>query len=142
MKAISIHNVTLIYKINFVNIAILFAIGSIFDEAQGNHDLNSYILERKCSRARSLIVLQWTLVGFLLTTSYKSILRSNMMKMEYDITIETIDDVLQSDRTFLVAGFQRALLMTDTREKVKQLTSMKLVDYNVFPKIPPWTNEW
>ena len=64
------------------------------------------------------------------------------MKMEYDITIETIDDVLQSDRTFLVAGFQRALLMTDEREKVKQLTSMKLVDYNVFPKIPPWTNEW
>ena len=64
-----------------------------------------------------------------------------MMKMEYENTIENIHDVLQSDRTFLAAGFQKALLMNDKREKVKQLTSMKLVDYKLFPKIPPWTNE-
>ena len=65
-----------------------------------------------------------------------------MMKMEYENTIETIDDVLQSDRTFLVAGFQKALLMNDKRERVQNLTSMKLKYYNVFPTIPPWTNEW
>ena len=88
-----------------------------------------------------MIVLKWTLVGFLLTTSYKSILRSNMMKMEYENTIETVEDVLQSDRTFLVAGFQKALLMNDKRIRVKPLKSIKLDYYDVFPTIPEWTNE-
>ena len=103
--------------------------------------MNNYISERKCSKARALIVFKWTLVGFLLTTSYKSILLSNMMKMEYENTIETTDDVLQSDRTFLLAGFQKALLMNDKRKGVKPLKSLKLEYYDVFPTIPEWTNE-
>ena len=95
----------------------------MIEEAQGNHDHNNYISERKCARARSLLVLKWTLLGFLLSISYKSVLRAMMMKVDYDDTIETIDDMLQSDRKFLAAGdtYQRFLLMRDPRPKVQQL---------------------
>ena len=95
----------------------------MIEEAQGNQDKNNYISERKCSRARSLLVLKWTLLGFLLSMSYKSVLRAMMMKVDYDDTIETIDDMLQSDRKFLAAGdtYQRVLLMRDRRIKVQQL---------------------
>ena len=110
---------------------ILFVLGAIIDEAQGNHDQNNYISERRCSRARTLIVLKWTVLGFLLTISYKSVLRSMMMNVEYENTIDTIDDVLQSDLIFLVAGNtnQRFRLMGDPRKKVKQLEH-KIEYYN------------
>ena len=46
-----------------------------------------------------------------------------MMKVDYDDTIETIDDMLQSDRKFLAAGdtYQRFHLMRNPRPKVQQL---------------------
>ena len=70
-----------------------------------------------------MLVLKWTLLGFLLSISYKSVLRAMMMNMEYEKTIETIDDVLQSERNFIAWGdtYQRILLMRDPRVKVQQL---------------------
>ena len=76
-----------------------------------------------------MLVLKWTLVGFFLTISYKSVLRAILMKAEYDDTIDTIDDMLQSDRQFIVAGDTglRQLVETDPRAKVKALA--KEVEY-------------
>ena len=104
-------------------LGILFVIGSIIDEAQGNHDQNNYISERKCSRARTLLVLKWAVLGYLLSISYKSVLRAMMMKVEYEDTIETIEDMLRSDRKFMAAGdtYQRFLLMGDPRKTVQKL---------------------
>ena len=83
----------------------------------------------QCSRARSLLVLKWTVLGFLLTISYKSVLRANFMKTEYDDTIDTIDDMLKSDRQFMVAGdtLLKHLLESDPRDKVEILA--KGVEY-------------
>ena len=46
-----------------------------------------------------------------------------MMSTEYDDTIDTIDDMLQSERQFMVAGDTdlRRLVETDPRPKVKTL---------------------
>ena len=111
----------------------------MIEEAQGNHDKNNYISERKCSRARSLLVLKWTVLGFLLTISYKSVLRAMMMKVEYENTIDTIDDMLLSERKFLVAGDTqlRYLVEGDPRMKVKQL--VKQVKYYSHGTIGPNT---
>ena len=93
------------------------------DEAQGNHDKNNFLSERNSSKARSFLVLKWTILGFFLTISYKSVLRVIMMSTEYDDTIDTIDDMLQSERQFMVAGDTRLgqRLETDPRPKVKTL---------------------
>ena len=60
--------------------AILFCIGAVIDEAQED----SYIARRSCSRAREILIMKWMLVGFLMTISYKSVLRVMMMRIEYD----------------------------------------------------------
>ena len=113
---------------------LLFVIGSIIDEAQGNHDQNNYISARKCCRARKILVLKWTVLGFLLTISYKSVLRSMMMKVEYEDTIDTIDDLLESDRILLIAGDSGLKLRFegDPREKVRKLANKtQYVNFNL-----------
>ena len=51
------------------------------------------------------------------------------MKTEYDDTIDTIDDMLKSDRQFMVTGdtLLRLELESDPRDKVKDLA--KRVEY-------------
>ena len=118
-------------------LGVLFSIGSIIDEAQGQHDKNNYTAVSKCSRARSFLVLKWTLLGFFLTISYKSVLRAILMKPEYDDTIDTINDMLQSDRQFVVAADTHIpyLLEGDPRETVKVLAE-KVKYYNHGKKFP------
>ena len=64
-----------------------------------------------------------------------------MMKTEYENTINTIDDVLQSDRKFLVLdhSYQKSLLKIDPREKV-QLLEAEYFKFDNF-RVPEWTNE-
>ena len=79
--------------------------------------------EKKCPIARQLLVMKWSLIGFLLAISYKSVLRTLLMNIEYEDTIDTIDDMLLSGRTFLLARDTplKYILDTDPREKVKLL---------------------
>ena len=60
-----------------------------------------------------------------------------MMSTEYDDTIDTIDDMLQSERQFMVAGDtgMRRLVETDPRPKVKILA--KDIQYYDHGKVPP-----
>ena len=76
-----------------------------------------------------MLVLKWAVVGFMLTMSYKSVLRAMLMTVEYEETIDTIDGMLNSDRKFMLAGDTpiRSMLEGDPREKVKQLA--KVVEY-------------
>ena len=102
----------------------------------------NYLSERKGSKARQLIVLKWTLVGFLLSISYKSVLRALLMKAEYENTIDKIDDMLASPRGLLAAGDTplRYLLETDPRERVQRLA--KTVQYfNYGTGSPQWVYE-
>ena len=109
----------------------MFSLGALIDESLGQHDKNNYLSERKGSNARSLLVLKWTIIGFLMTMSYKSVLRAILMKAEYEDTIDTIDDLLQSDKTFFVGGDTalKDLVENDPREKVQALAK-QLKYYN------------
>ena len=109
-------------------VAFLFCLGSVFEEAQGNHNFNNYLSCRKCSYGRQFLVLKFLLVGFLMACSYKSVLRALLMKVEYDSTVDTIDDLLGSGRTFLVPKDTPLGLMyaTDPRKKVKMLAKQTL----------------
>ena len=106
-----------------VTLGTSFCIGAIIDEAQGAHDEQNYIFKSYSSKARSLVVFKWMMVGFLLTCSYKSVLRAILMKTYYEDTIDTIDDMLDSSRTFMVQSDNLIpwLLASDPRLKVKEL---------------------
>ena len=100
-----------------------FSIGAVIDEAQGAHCDTNYAHKLSSSNARSLIVFKWMVVGFLLTISYKSVLRAMLMKVYYEETIDTIDDMLKSERLPMAAidTIVPTLLASDPREKVKTL---------------------
>ena len=72
-----------------------------------------------------MLVMEWMLFGFLLTISYKSVLRAMMMKHDYMKTIDTLDDMLESKMTLMVPSdvpYFSYLLATDPRKRVKALT--------------------
>ena len=100
-----------------------FSIGAIIDEAQGAHCDTNYAQKISSSNARSLIVFKWIIVGFLLTMSYKSVLRAMLMNVYYEETIDTIDDMLKSERSLMtpIDSSIPALLESDPRGKVKKL---------------------
>ena len=72
--------------------------------------------------------MKFLVLGFLMACSYKSVLRALLMKVEYESTIDTIDDLLESGRTFLVPKDTPLGLMyaTDPRKKVKMLAKQTL----------------
>ena len=113
--------------------AISFSIGTVLDEAQGGHNGNNYVFDRstKCSRARLVLVLMWMIVGVFLTMSYKAVLRSMMMKNDYEETIETLEDLLQSDMKLLVPGdtILRQFVEGDPREVFEKLRKKERVVY-------------
>ena len=109
--------------LNTYSLGISFSIGAIIDEAQGAHCSNNYAIKRSTSYARSLIVFKWMIVGFMLTISYKSVLRAMMINIYYEETIDTIDDMLASERTLWVPSdtILPALLESDPRMEVRDL---------------------
>ena len=46
--------------------------------------------------------MKWLILGFCLTASYKSVLLSNMVNIGYEKGIDSVEDVLQSGKPFLV----------------------------------------
>ena len=92
---------------------------------------HNYVFKQSNSYARSLIVFKWMVVGFLLTTSYKSVLLAMMTNIYYEKTIDTIDDMFSSERILWVpneTGF-RDLMALDPRMKVQELAE-RVVSYH------------
>ena len=66
--------------------------------------------------------MKWMVVGFFFSLSYKSVLRAMMIKVEYEKTMDTIDDMLQSEIPIMMENVFSPLLETDPRKKVKALS--------------------
>ena len=103
----------------------------MIDEALGAHYDKNYALKHSGSNAKKWIIFKWMLVGFLLTISYKSVLRAMLMNVYHENTIDTIDDMLESDRSFLIASDTNTkdLVLLDPRIKVQQLAK-RVVYFN------------
>ena len=87
-----------------------------------NYD-RDYAFQQSESKARTWIVSKWIIVAFFLTISYKSVLLAMLMNIYYENTIDSVDDMLASDRSLVVASdaVTKILLLSDPREKVKIL---------------------
>ena len=92
-----------------------------------------YITKRPCAAARKLLVSQWILVGFLLTLSYKSVLRANMMSTEYEKGIDSIEDMINSNKPLMAAPSMKRLFDTDPTADIKELS--KQVSYYELQKL-------
>ena len=86
--------------------------------------------------------MKWTLVGFLLAISYKSVLLALLMRDDYEKTVDTMDDMLESGRTFMLPEdtIIKYILDTDPREKVKMLAK-EAQFYKFGTATPVWVIE-
>ena len=89
-----------------------------------------------------MLVCVWMLAAFMMTISFKSVLRARMMTVEYEKTIETIDDVLSSELSAVMAvdTTMKYLLELDPREKVQELAK-KVVGYKMGQSPPDWVQK-
>ena len=81
------------------------------------------INKKPCSKARFFLVMKWMLLGFLLTLSYKSVLLSCLVYVRNEKPIETLEDMLRTDRKILMQGrtTTEILMRTDPRPGIQQL---------------------
>ena len=117
--------------------AIVFCLGAVIDEAQED----DYIARRSCSGARKLILMKWMIVGFFFTMCYKSYMRAMMIKIDYEKTIDTIDDMLKSEISInMASGTQMPMLLAnDPREKMKELANkFEFYELEDGGKSPDW----
>ena len=117
----------------------MISIGAVIDEAQKDPDIR----RRPCAKARDILVLKWVLAGFLLTISYKAVLLSNILHIEYENGLDTVDDVLSSEMPVIADGASAiiTLLKTDPRQKYQEIA--KKVKTYVAEKgwAPTWVAE-
>ena len=99
-----------------------FSLGAIIEEAQEK----KYFKKQPCAKARDVVVLKWAMIGFLLTISYKSVLLSKLLNIEYEKGFDSIDDVLRSKKPVVldVATGMVDLMKSDPRENVKEIGKM------------------
>ena len=98
---------------------ILVIVGAVVEECQNVKIIHM----RPCAKAREVLVLKWLIVGFILTISYKSVLLGNMIKIKYEKGIDSVDDVLHSNKKVAIHSNTplTKMLDVDTREEIHQL---------------------
>ena len=108
----------------FSFLGIIFCIGALIDEAQGDQRTYDPVTKMSHSRSRLMLVCAWLIGCFLLTNMYRSIFRAMMMTIEYDPTIDTLDDLLMSEMQIMLPADtgMKGLWETDPRERVQNLS--------------------
>ena len=91
--------------------------------------------------ARDVVVLKWAIMGLILCASYKGILLSKLINIEYEKSIDSIDDVLRSEKPVAVLGASGIvnLLKSDPRKKVKEIVNrLKPYTLEAAQRRPMW----
>ena len=91
-------------------------LGAAIEENQEDH----YISKKSGAKAREVLVIIWIFSGFLLSISYKSVLRSNMIHIQYENPIDSVEDLLQTNLQVFVDGASAMakLIAGDQRQKM------------------------
>ena len=90
-----------------------------------------------------VLVLIWIVAGFLLSISYKSVLRSHMIHIQYENPIDSVEDLLKTNLQVFVGatGAMTKLMAGDQRQKIieiKKRVKHWTVEYGVRP---PWVSK-
>ena len=84
--------------------------------------------KKPCSKARMFLVMEWMLLGFLLTLFYKSVLLASLVSVQNEKPIDTLEDMLLTDRKILMQErtSTEILLRTDPRPGIQQLAKISI----------------
>ena len=88
-------------------------------------------------RARNLLLSVWLLTGFLITSGYKSVLLSTLISIEYEKPIDSLEDILKTDKAIIVESSTESLyLSNDPRDSINELRG-KITLYHVTDGLVP-----
>ena len=118
---------------------IFITIGLIIEE----DILDRYFRKQPSAMARELLVLKWTMTGFLLTICYKEILLTTIIHIEYEKGLDSIEDVIRSNKPVTFDGNSgiASLLKTDPREQVKEIGRRQKPYVSEKGLAPLWVSE-
>ena len=105
--------------INLYFSGVRLGVGPIIDETVKKE----YVQKQACAKAREFLVLKWAVIGFLLTTSYKETLLSNLINIEYEKGLDSVEDVLTSNKPVVLDGASAInnLVKSDPRQEMKEI---------------------
>ena len=100
---------------------IYFAFGVLLKES-----LPGLKRQRQHSNAKSFLVLQWLICGYILSLSYSSTLFSMMMMIKYDDTIDNLNDMDKSGLPLLVleGAPTEQLTISDPRPIIRRILNV------------------
>ena len=96
---------------------IFITIGFLLMENVGD----SYIYMKKQPRARKLFIIIWMVLSWVLSVSYTSVLLAKLVSLEYEKPIDTVQDLLNSNKPIYVHPSVAFVLENDVRERVRQV---------------------
>ena len=82
---------------------------------------DSYIYMKNQPRARKLFIIIWMVLSWILSVSYMSVLLAKLVSLEYEKPIETVQDLLNSNKPIYTHPSVALILQNDVKERVRQL---------------------
>ena len=82
-----------------------------------------YIRKESSSKARLLLIVMWMVAGFLLCASYKSVLLATLVSVEYEKPVDTLDDLLETEKPIVGYPTIAYFLKTDPRIKMREVAN-------------------
>ena len=114
-------------------LGLIIVVGLLVDEAVEDR----HISLKSGFKARNLLILVWLLSGFLVTSGYKSVLLSTLVSIEYERPIDTIQDMLLTEKAIIVENSTKSLYMSnDPRDSIKELDA-KITLYSITNGVVP-----
>ena len=88
--------------------------------------------QMKIAESKKFLLLQWIMMAFFVSAAYRSVLLATMLAPAYENSIDTLDDLLKTEKEILVpVGTKTAkLLRLDPKEDVRTLHK-KVTFYNI-----------
>ena len=81
----------------------------------------SYILKGNCAKSRKFLILKWMMIGVLLSNGYRSVLLATLVSPTFEKPIDTIQDLLDTERPIYAGGSIRKSFRYSSLESLKQL---------------------
>ena len=82
---------------------------------------DSYILTENCAKSRKFLILKWMMIGVLLSNGYRSVLLATLVSPTFEKPIDTIQDLLDTERPIYAEGAFIKLFRYSSLESIVQL---------------------
>ena len=81
---------------------------------------DAYIHKTNQAMARKLFLLMWMFLSFIINVAYTSVLLTTLVSTEYEKPIDTVQDLIRTDKPIYTHTVAAVMLNTDPRGSVQK----------------------